>query len=178
MLSYPASRRRGLCRTFIAALALWGAAALADTIEGRVVGIADGDTLTVLDGEHRQHHVRLMGIDAPEKRQAFGTRSREHLAELAFHRDVVVEFTKHDRYVRIVGKVVVSGQDVGLAQIRAGLAWHYRQYAREQLPADRAAYAQAEASARLATLGLWADEHLEAPWEFRQRAKYSSARAE
>lgn len=178
MLSYPANRQRGLCRTFVAALALWGASALADTIEGKVVGITDGDTLTVLDGEHRQHHVRLMGIDAPEKRQAFGTRSREHLAGLAFHRDVVVEFTKHDRYGRVVGKVVVSGQNIGLAQIQAGFAWHYRQYAREQLPADRAAYAEAEASARLAGRGLWADEHPQAPWEFRQQSKAVLLRAE
>lgn len=174
MFGCTSSRRRMLA----AALTLWTTAVLADTIEGKVVGIADGDTLTVLDGEHRQHHVRLMGIDAPEKRQAFGTRSREHLAGLAFHRDVVVEFTKHDRYGRIVGKVVVSGQDVGLTQIQSGLAWHYRQYAREQLPADRAAYAEAEASARLAARGLWADAHPQAPWDFRQQSKALQLRAE
>lgn len=150
-----------------AALTLWTTVVLADIIEGKVVGIADGDTLTVLDGEHRQHHVRLMGIDAPEKRQAFGTRSREHLARLAFHRDVVVEFKKTDRYGRIVGKVLVANVDAGLKQIEAGMAWHYRTYAREQSPSDRQAYAAAEADARAAGRGLWSESSPQPPWEFR-----------
>lgn len=151
-----------------AGLTLWTTVVLADIIEGKVVGIADGDTLTVLDGEHRQHHVRLMGIDAPEKRQAFGTRSREHLAGLAFHRDVVVEFTKHDRYGRIVGKVLVADVDAGLKQIEAGMAWHYRAYAREQSPSERKAYAAAEADARAAGRGLWSEGSPQSPWEFRR----------
>jgi endonuclease YncB( thermonuclease family) len=173
MVGYTSGRRRQLCRTLVAALALWSFVAVADIIDGEVVGITDGDTLTLLDGERHQHHIRLMGIDAPEKRQAFGTRSREHLAELSFQRDAVVEFTKRDRYGRIVGKVVVDGQDVGLAQIRAGLAWHYRQYAREQVPADRDLYTAAEVLARLARRGLWVDESPLAPWDFRQQLKTS-----
>ena len=107
--------------------------AAAATLSGRVIGVADGDTLTVLDGANVQHRIRLCGIDAPEKKQPFGTRSKQNLASLAFAKyPTVVEWTKPDRYGRIVGKVIVDGQDVGLRQIQAGLAWWYRKYAREQ----------------------------------------------
>jgi endonuclease YncB( thermonuclease family) len=89
--------------------------ALADQLRGQVVAVADGDTVTVLDTERHQHRVRLMGIDAPEKRQAFGRRSRENLASLVLQQDVEVQFDKHDRYGRIVGKVLISGSDAGLS---------------------------------------------------------------
>lgn len=108
------------------------APAWAATLEGRVVGVADGDTITVLDSAKTQHRVRLAGIDAPEKKQAFGTRSRENLARWVHRRDVIVEWHKRDRYGRLVGVVFVDGHDVNLEQVRAGFAWWYRQYAKEQ----------------------------------------------
>ena len=75
---------------------------LAATIEGRVVGVADGDTITILDSTKTQHRVRLAGIDGPEKKQAFGTRSRENLSKWVYRRDVIVEWHKKDRYGRLV----------------------------------------------------------------------------
>ena len=72
-------------------------------LQGRVVGISDGDTLTILDSDRRQHKVRLAGIDAPEKSQAFGQASKVSLSEQAFGRDVVVVWDKQDRYGRIIG---------------------------------------------------------------------------
>ena len=102
--------------------------AQAETLSGQVVKIADGDTLTVLDASKQQHRIRLTGIDAPERKQAFGTVSRQHLANLVFGRAVMVEWYKRDRYQRILGKVLVDGQDANLEQIRAGLAWHYKQF--------------------------------------------------
>ena len=78
-----------------------------------------------------------------------------------------MEWSKLDRYGRIVGKVIVNGEDVGLRQLQAGLAWWYRQYAREQSPQDRATYAQAEDAARAARLGLWSDPQAVPPWEYR-----------
>ena len=113
----------------------------------RVVGVSDGDTITVLDSYNQQHRIRLYGIDAPEKKQPFGNRAKQNLSSLAFGGSTV-EWSKLDRYGRIVGKVTVSGEDVGLRQLQAGLAWWYRQYAREQRPQDRATYAQAEDAAR------------------------------
>ena len=77
------------------------------TLEGTVVKIADGDTITVLDSAKVQHRVRIAGIDAPEKGQAFGNASRKRMSELVAREEVRVEFNKHDRYGRIVGKALV-----------------------------------------------------------------------
>src|SRR5438105_1826482 len=103
-------------------------ATFADVVVGTVVRISDGDTLVILTSAKRQYKVRLAGIDAPESKQAFGTRSKQSLADLAFQRSAVVHFYKKDRYGRIVGKVVVGNTDVCLEQIRRGFAWHYKQY--------------------------------------------------
>jgi endonuclease YncB( thermonuclease family) len=151
------------------------ASASANNLVGQVVAIADGDTITVLDREKRQHKIRLAGIDAPEKRQPYGTRSREHLAALAFRQEVDVEFRKTDRYGRIVGKVLVANVDAGLSQVEAGMAWHYRAYAREQSRLDREAYAAAEDEARAAGRGLWADRTPQPPWEFRHRKAHTGS---
>ena len=88
---------------------------LANSITGRVVGIADGDTLTVLDASKRQHKVRLRGIDAPEKAQPFGNVSRQHLAKLVFAQVVTVDVSKKDRYKRALGTVYIDGVDANLA---------------------------------------------------------------
>ncbi len=141
--------------------------AAAATLTGQVVGLTDGDTVTVLDASKTQHKVRLAGIDAPEKRQPFGDRSRQSLAALVFGHHVLVEWNKTDRYGRLIGKVVVSGRDACLEQVRRGMAWHYKAYAREQSPADQVAYASAEDEARRARRGLWRDTAPVAPWEFR-----------
>lgn len=126
----------------VAASLLLANASTADTLHGRVVDIADGDTVTVLDATNTQWKIRLMGIDAPEKNQAFGNRSKEHLSALMFNRQVQVEYNKKDKYGRTVGKILVDGVDANLEQVKTGLAWHYKQYQREQSPDDRAAYAQ------------------------------------
>jgi endonuclease YncB( thermonuclease family) len=86
-------------------------AAHADTLTGRVVGVTDGDTITVLDANRQQHKIRLGGIDAPEKAQPFGQRSKENLSRLVFNKEVQVDWTKRDRYQRIVGKVWVQPSD-------------------------------------------------------------------
>jgi endonuclease YncB( thermonuclease family) len=105
------------------------------------VAIADGDTLTVLDSGNEQQKVRLAGIDTPEKAQPFGTASKQNLSALVFGKTVTVVFVKFDRYQKMVGKVLLGGQDVCLEQIKAGLAWHYKKYEREQSSEDRSRYA-------------------------------------
>jgi endonuclease YncB( thermonuclease family) len=137
-----------------------------------VVSIADGDTVTVLDNEKQQHKVRLAGIDAPEKAQAFGNVSRQNLAQLVFEKPVTIEFDKLDKYKREIGKVLVGGTDANLEQVKSGLAWHYKQYQREQSPADRKAYSDAEVGAAASQRGLWQDANPVPPWEFR-KAKHS-----
>ena len=138
---------------------------------GRVVRVADGDTITILDGANVQHRIRLQGIDAPESHQAFGTQSKKNLSDLIFDREVTVEYEKTDQYGRIVGKVLLDGTDVNLEQIKAGMAWHYKEYQREQSAVDREVYARAEDEARNARRGLWADADPIEPSAFRKEQK-------
>lgn len=149
---------------------LCGLACQAATIEGQVVGVADGDTVTVLDANKVQHKVRLSGIDAPEKKQAFGQRAKDSLSDLVFNKQVSVETDKKDRYRREVGKILVDGADANLAQVTRGFAWHYKTYEREQSVDDRKLYNFAESEARAARRGLWRDVAPIPPWDFR-RAK-------
>jgi len=129
-------------------LALPFAASSAATLAGRTVRVTDGDTIIILSEGNVQHKIRLQGIDAPERRQAYGTKSKEHLSEWVAGRFVVVETDKRDRYGRVIGKVLVGGKDVCLEQIYAGLAWHYKKYQNEQATSDRQRYADAENEAR------------------------------
>ena len=98
----------------------------AETLYGRVVGVADGDTLTILDRDNRQRKIRVAGIDAPEKGQPFGEVSRQNLARLVFDRNVRAECYKEDRYRRQVCRLFDGSRDVALAQLDAGLAWWFR----------------------------------------------------
>ncbi len=140
----------------------------AETLSGVVVGLADGDTLTVLDADRQQHKIRLSGIDAPEKAQPFGDRSKLHLSNLTFQKNVQVEWHKMDRYGRIVGKVIVDGVDVNLEQVKAGMAWWYRDYAKEQSKEDRSLYEHHELMAKLHRTGLWNDKNPTPPWDWRK----------
>ncbi len=162
-------RRRAWGRAALAwAMVVCATCASGATIKGEVVSVADGDTVTVLDASRMQHRIRLVGIDAPERKQAFGTRSRGHLAALVFRKTVTVDFEKRDRYGRVVGKVIVGGTDASLEQVRAGMAWHYKAYASEQASSDRVAYAWTEEDARAARRGLWRDPAPVPPWEYRR----------
>ena len=137
----------------------------AGEIRGKVVSIADGDTITVLDAEKVQHKIRLEGIDAPEKGQAFGTKSKEKLSELVGEKDVVVTWEKKDRYGRILGDVHLGDRLINLEMVQEGLAWHYKQYSKSK------ELAEAEEEARKAKKGLWADKSPESPWEFRKKGR-------
>lgn len=143
----------------------------ADVLLGHVVAVSDGDTITVLDDNKQRHVIRLMGIDAPEKAQAFGQKSKQSLSELVFDRDVSVTWFKRDRYGRTVGQVRLDGTDVCLEQMKRGFAWHYKQYEREQSVEDRSRYADAEKEARNARVGLWADEQPIEPSKFRRKSQ-------
>jgi endonuclease YncB( thermonuclease family) len=164
-------------RLLIATLALaFSITAWAD-ITGKVVGVTDGDTITVLDASKTQHKVRLAGIDAPEKGQPGGVRSKESLSQLVYDHEVRVEGDKQDRYGRIVGKVWVAladcsscgmTLDAGLALITMGRAWWFRRYAKEQPPEDRGRYEFAEQEAKAKKAGLWRDRAPVPPWEWRK----------
>lgn len=132
---------------------------------GKVVSVHDGDTLTVLDAANVQHKVRLHGIDAPERKQAFGTVARERLAGLTAGKSVTVLLHDRDKYGRLVAGIVVEGQDVNRQMVAEGLAWHYVRYSRDP------GLAAAEREARAAGRGLWRDREPVPPWEWRASEK-------
>lgn len=155
---------------FLLLLATWGGSLYGETLQGKVIGISDGDTIAVLDNSRTQHKIRLAGIDAPEKSQPFGDRSKQRLSDLVFGKTVTVDWDKIDKYGRTIGKVIVNGQDANLSQVQAGLAWHYKQYEKEQSASDRNSYAKAEVNARTRQIGLWHDTAPIPPWNFRHGA--------
>lgn len=156
---------------------------LAATLLCLVVGISDGDTLTARcptqDTEHpyQQIKVRLQGIDAPERKQPFGNRAREVLSDIAYMKEAELRCNKIDRYKRYVCSVWVKPEeapgpyktlDAGLAMVTAGMAWWYRDYAREQTPEERGQYEFAEQEAQLRKVGLWSMPGPIAPWDWRK----------
>jgi endonuclease YncB( thermonuclease family) len=134
-------------------------------VTGRVVSVADGDTITVLDADKKQHRVRVSGIDAPETGQPFSRRAKQAMSDLVFGREVEVEVIGTDKYGREIGRVLVDGEDAGLKMIAAGLAWHFDKYD------DTPEYAAAHATAREAEIGLWSAADPIAPWQWRGMSK-------
>ena len=149
----------------VAVLLLAAFHATADTIPGRVVGIMDGDTILVLTTEYNQKRVRLAEIDAPEKKQPFGAKSKQALSELCFKKHVIVKVVDTDLYGRLVGKVSCEGTDANRSQVESGMAWVYRRYAKDPALGD------AETMAKTGKRGLWADPSPIPPWEWRKNRK-------
>ena len=156
----------------------WAAPApAAERFDAKVIGVADGDTLTVLvadGGTKASRRIRLSAIDAPEKAQAFGTVAREQLSKLAFGRVGRLDCRSVDRYGRGVCLVRVEGVDVGLRMVELGLAWHFKRYAGSQPLEEATSYAVAESTARSARVGLWRDLGAATepipPWDWRRAA--------
>ena len=131
----------------------------------RVVGIHDGDSITVLSVEKKQIKIRLEGIDAPELKQAFGSRAKEHLSSLIMGKDVTLIVKGEDLYKRTLSKIVLDSQDVNLSMVRDGFAWHYSKYSKDKK------FAEAEAEAKIKKKGLWIDQDPVAPWDYRSNQK-------
>lgn len=129
---------------------------------GEVVSVADGDTITVLV-ERKQVKIRLIEIDAPEKKQAFGNKAKQVLADMVFGKDVQVEEHGKDKYKRTLGRVLVNGLDTNAEMVRQGYAWVYRKYS------SNPDLLRLEAEAREARRGLWFDADPIPPWEWRKR---------
>lgn len=149
---------------WLAAFVLIGATSVqAGVLRGRVVAILDGDTLAVRDAANQEHRVRLAEIDAPEKRQPYGQRSKQSLSGICFGKDAVVEPKGHDRYERTVARVRCDGIDATVEQVRRGMAWVFDRYV-----TDRGLYAIQD-EARAARRGLWSDPAPVPPWEWRRQ---------
>jgi len=129
---------------------------------GKVVGIADGDTITVLR-DKEQVKVRLAEIDAPEKAQPFGNRSKQALSALVFGNQVLVVDQGQDRYKRTIGRVYQGGFDVSAELVKQGMAWVYRKYSKDKT------LLLLEDEAKSQRLGLWLDVDPVPPWEWRRK---------
>ena len=143
-------------------------AGAAEMLEGRVVGVHDGDTITLLLAGNQQLKIRLAQIDAPENSQAFGQRSKQSLSELVFNKTIHVKKEAVDKYGRTVGMLFIGEFDVNREQIKRGMAWAYRKYLHDQ------SLIQVEKAARQAKVGLWTDPNPMPPWEYRHGGKNGS----
>jgi endonuclease YncB( thermonuclease family) len=138
---------------------------------GKVVGVADGDTITVLRDGRDQVKIRLYGIDAPESGQPFGKASKHNLSSMVYRQSVQVEVMDTDRYGRTVARIIVEGKDVNAAQLRSGYAWLYRQYCKSWACGE---WLRLETDARSSQIGLWADKEPVPTWQWRRDKKGAS----
>jgi micrococcal nuclease len=166
-----------MARALVLAVSIFLAAETAPALSfvARVERIADGDSFTVRAEGGRIFEVRINGIDAPERRQAFGPTARTSLHQLIGGRQLVIDVDTVDRYGRLIARVRHGAIDVGLAQIEAGYAWSYP-WADALPEAEKKRYAAAERRARLAHAGLWAAPEPVAPWVFRRDARAANDR--
>jgi endonuclease YncB( thermonuclease family) len=141
-----------------------------DLITAKVVGVADGDSITALANGNRQVKIRLHGIDCPEGKQAFGKRAKQFTSSQCFSKTIRYREVDTDRYGRTVATVYLDdGRELNLEILKAGLAWHYKRYSKRQ------DYADAENQARTERLGLWADKNPTAPWQWRRERRNRSS---
>jgi micrococcal nuclease len=158
------NRTRSPIALLVLVLALVVQAHAEDVIIGKVVRVADGDTITVLENR-TQHRIRLFGIDAPERHQDFSNKAKQFVSELVFGKQVRVVKMDIDRYDRVVGMVYVGDVNVNEALVKNGLAWVYQRYCKVSICSSWLAL---EAQARAAKTGLWSHPNPVAPWEFRR----------
>ena len=156
-----------ICAALLAACVFTGCEK-ADTpenkLDGKVVRISDGDTVTIETDNGTRVKIRLNGIDAPESGQEFGQESRAKIAELIDGEDVSVKTHSHDRYNRVLGEIFLDGRNINLTMVQEGCAWHYVKYA----PNDKE-LAKAQQQAKEAKKGLWANPNAVPPWEYRKK---------
>ena len=129
---------------------------------GKVVKVSDGDTITILTSDKTQYKIRLNDIDAPEKKQAFGNKSKDNLDKYIAGKTVTVQYKEKDKYKRILGTIYYQNKDINLQQIKDGYAWVYKKYSK------KSEYYKAEKIARDKKIGLWSDKNPIEPSVFRK----------
>jgi endonuclease YncB( thermonuclease family) len=144
-----------LCWLFVVCSVSFGA-----DLSGEVVGVHDGDTITVLTVHKRSVKVRLYGIDAPESNQPYGSKAKQRLSELVFGKRVRVETHGTDRYRRTLGVVYLNDKDINAQMVSEGLAWAYVRYSSRYVPQQE--------EAKSARRNIWSQKNPTPPWEFRR----------
>ena len=127
----------------------------------KVVGVADGDTITVLY-DNKQYKIRLLHIDCPESSQAFGTKAKQILSSKIFGKTVTVKWKEKDRYKRILGDIYIGQRWINAEMVQEGLAWHYNFFSKD------ATIAAAQTRAKAAKIGIWSEPNPTPPWDFRK----------
>ena len=153
---------RRAMRTIALAIILLSSQGFAAEIPVKVVQITDGDTVGVIDAEKNYFKVRLSGIDAPERKQAFSDKSKEALAAKVFDKNIILDESGKDRYGRTLGVLLVDGRNINREMVAEGWAWQFVRY--DQSVELRTA----EDAAKQKRLGLWADPAPIAPWDYRK----------
>lgn len=143
-------------------------------LTGEVIKVFDGDTILLKDQTGTATKIRLKGIDAPEGSQSYGPEAAKKMTELSLNKVAEVQFSEVDQYGRTIGKVTIGETDICLEMLKAGLAWHFKQYQRAQNADDRLAYDKAEKEARQQREGLWKEEKPTPPWEYRRQQRMKS----
>ena len=144
-----------------AGIALAAPPKVIEQLTGKVIGVTDGDTVTLLVNE-TPIKVRLDGIDAPETKQSYGNESKQALASMVFGKSIVLKKTGTDKYGRTLGVIMLGGSDINARMIVDGWAWHYKAYN------DESRLTSFEATAKSAHRGLWADANRPVPpWDYR-----------
>lgn len=147
---------------------LCSAVASAQNLSGRIINIADGDTLILLDAQQQQHRISLAGIDAPALNQAFGQQARSTLSAVALNQLATANCQQIERFPHPTCILTIGGKDIGLAQIQSGLAWWYRQNAIALSVQTQTEYRQAEFDAKVHRRGLWNSKNPTPPWDWRR----------
>jgi micrococcal nuclease len=136
-----------------------------DTFTAKVIGVTDGDTIVVLTSDKKQIKIRLEGIDCPESHQDYGERAKQATVKLCFGQDVKVEKSVEDHYGRTLAYIYVGDLCVNKELLSLGMAWHYKQYNKDQ------ELAQLETEAREKKVGLWSQTNPSSPWDWRHNKK-------
>lgn len=137
-----------------------------DLMTARVVGVADGDNITILTPLNKQILIRLYGIDCPAEGQSFGVQAKQFTSGQCFGMTIQYQLMGIDRFDRTIARVFLDdGRELNLEILKAGFAWHFERYGKRQ------AYVDAEAEARKAGVGLWADPNPTPPWNWRQEKR-------
>lgn len=152
-------------KKFCVLIALVCPLSLAYQMQGKVIHVTDGDTVTLLDDSNTQHKIRLYGIDAPERKQPYGRKATDMLVGMVKGKRITADCRERDRYKRHVCTLYLGGQDINAEMVRLGGAWVYRKYYKGT------AYYALQEEARAEKRGLWATSEYQAipPWEWRKR---------
>lgn len=134
-------------------------------MKGKVVSITDGDTFVILNDQKEQIKIRLHGIDAPEKKQDFGTVAKNYLSSLIYNKEITIDYKNLDRYGRTIGIVFIEQLNVNEKMLEEGMAWHFKKYDKNS------DWAALEDKAKEAKKGLWLQPNAIAPWEWRSRKR-------